>query len=174
MASGRAALPGEPRGDGGFGYDPVFLPEGSTRTAAELSPAEKDAVSHRGRALAVPPPALRELAGEHVGAAARSRRVDLFRSGTACGTTLSDGSGGAEPLPDVLGVELLDDDAEQRDGAGEQHAKGLADGPAHLDREVGGEEQVHEVHPAMHDGDPVRRVVDLQDVLQPPSRSRAG
>lgn len=52
----------EPRGDGGFGYDPVFLPEGSSRTAAELSAAEKDAVSHRGRALAALLPALRELA----------------------------------------------------------------------------------------------------------------
>ncbi|MDF3339688.1 RdgB/HAM1 family non-canonical purine NTP pyrophosphatase [Mycolicibacterium septicum] len=53
----------EPRGDGGFGYDPVFLPEGSALTAAELSPAEKDAASHRGRALALLVPALRELAG---------------------------------------------------------------------------------------------------------------
>ncbi len=53
----------EPRGDGGFGYDPVFRPEGSTLTAAELSPAEKDAASHRGRALALLVPALRELAG---------------------------------------------------------------------------------------------------------------
>ncbi|MGE2691253.1 RdgB/HAM1 family non-canonical purine NTP pyrophosphatase [Mycolicibacterium pulveris] len=52
----------EPRGDGGFGYDPVFLPAGATRTAAELSPAEKDAVSHRGRALTALLPALRELA----------------------------------------------------------------------------------------------------------------
>lgn len=53
----------EPRGGGGFGYDPVFLPAGSSRTAAELSPAEKDAESHRGRALALLVPALRELAG---------------------------------------------------------------------------------------------------------------
>lgn len=52
----------EPRGDGGFGYDPVFLPVGSSRTAAELSPAEKDAESHRGRALALLVPALRTLA----------------------------------------------------------------------------------------------------------------
>jgi XTP/dITP diphosphohydrolase len=52
----------EPRGDGGFGYDPVFLPAGSDRTAAELTPEEKDAVSHRGRALAALLPALRELA----------------------------------------------------------------------------------------------------------------
>ena len=63
----RGAWPGsivhEPRGEGGFGYDPVFLPSGSSRTAAELTAEEKDAVSHRGRALAALLPALRELAG---------------------------------------------------------------------------------------------------------------
>jgi XTP/dITP diphosphohydrolase len=53
----------EPRGSGGFGYDPVFLPSGSTRTAAELSPEEMDAVSHRARALGLLLPALRELVG---------------------------------------------------------------------------------------------------------------
>jgi XTP/dITP diphosphohydrolase len=37
------------RGTGGFGYDPIFVPDGETRTSAELSPAEKDAISHRGR-----------------------------------------------------------------------------------------------------------------------------
>jgi len=41
-----------PRGDGGFGYDPVFLDPASGLTAAELSPAEKHRASHRGRALA--------------------------------------------------------------------------------------------------------------------------
>ncbi|HTM84316.1 MAG TPA: RdgB/HAM1 family non-canonical purine NTP pyrophosphatase [Mycobacterium sp.] len=51
------------RGDDGFGYDPVFLPTGSDRTAAQLSPAEKDAASHRGRALALLAPAVRDLAG---------------------------------------------------------------------------------------------------------------
>ena len=51
----------EPLGDGGFGYDPIFVPDGSTRTAAQLTPEEKDAVSHRGRALALLVPALREL-----------------------------------------------------------------------------------------------------------------
>lgn len=51
----------EPRGDGGFGYDPVFVPDGERRTAAQLSAAEKDAVSHRGRALALLLPALRGL-----------------------------------------------------------------------------------------------------------------
>jgi len=39
------------RGDGGFGYDPIFLGEGQDRTNAELSPAEKDAISHRGKAF---------------------------------------------------------------------------------------------------------------------------
>jgi XTP/dITP diphosphohydrolase len=41
----------EPRGGGGFGYDPIFIPDGETRTAAEMSPDEKNAVSHRGHAL---------------------------------------------------------------------------------------------------------------------------
>lgn len=40
-----------PAGTGGFGYDPVFEPVGWDRTMAELSPEEKDRVSHRGRAL---------------------------------------------------------------------------------------------------------------------------
>ncbi len=40
-----------PRGGGGFGYDPVFRPHGWAHTLAELSPAEKDSVSHRGRAV---------------------------------------------------------------------------------------------------------------------------
>ena len=41
-----------PRGDGGFGYDPLFLAAGSRLTAAQLAPAEKNRVSHRGRAFA--------------------------------------------------------------------------------------------------------------------------
>lgn len=40
-----------PRGSGGFGYDPVFLPHMSTLTFAELDPARKNAISHRGRAV---------------------------------------------------------------------------------------------------------------------------
>ncbi len=40
----------EPRGDGGFGYDPLFIPHGYTRTYAELTEAEKNKISHRGRA----------------------------------------------------------------------------------------------------------------------------
>jgi XTP/dITP diphosphohydrolase len=40
-----------PRGSNGFGYDPIFVGEGQERTNAELSAAEKDAVSHRGQAF---------------------------------------------------------------------------------------------------------------------------
>ncbi|MGH3712885.1 MAG: RdgB/HAM1 family non-canonical purine NTP pyrophosphatase [Micromonosporaceae bacterium] len=41
----------EPRGENGFGYDPIFVPEGETRTTAEMPSAEKDAISHRGKAF---------------------------------------------------------------------------------------------------------------------------
>ncbi|MDA8157386.1 MAG: XTP/dITP diphosphatase [Actinomycetota bacterium] len=41
----------EPRGDNGFGYDPVFFPEGHDRTFAQMAASEKDSMSHRGRAL---------------------------------------------------------------------------------------------------------------------------
>ncbi len=40
-----------PEGDGGFGYDPVFIPDGSDRSFAAMTRAEKDACSHRGRAF---------------------------------------------------------------------------------------------------------------------------
>ncbi|WP_280272113.1 RdgB/HAM1 family non-canonical purine NTP pyrophosphatase [Nocardia wallacei] len=53
----------EPLGDNGFGYDPLFVPEAETRTSAQLTAAEKDAASHRGRALRALLPALAELAG---------------------------------------------------------------------------------------------------------------
>lgn len=41
----------QPRGEHGFGYDPIFVPNGSELTSAELSPEDKDAISHRGQAL---------------------------------------------------------------------------------------------------------------------------
>src|SRR5690606_16803568 len=39
------------RGQGGWGYDPYFLPEGETRVFAEMAPGEKNAISHRARAV---------------------------------------------------------------------------------------------------------------------------
>ena len=52
-----------PRGTNGFGYDPIFVPDGETRTSAELSADEKDAASHRARALQALLPHLRALGG---------------------------------------------------------------------------------------------------------------
>ncbi len=52
----------EPRGRGGFGYDPIFVAEGNTLTNAELTPEEKDAISHRGKAFR----ALAEMVRAHV------------------------------------------------------------------------------------------------------------
>ncbi len=49
----------EPRGTGGFGYDPYFVPEGEMRTNAELTELEKSALSHRGRAVRALIPILR-------------------------------------------------------------------------------------------------------------------
>lgn len=51
----------EPRGTGGFGYDPIFLPDGHDRTTAEMSPQEKHAISHRGNAFRALAPAIHEL-----------------------------------------------------------------------------------------------------------------
>jgi XTP/dITP diphosphohydrolase len=59
----RGRLVRTPRGTNGFGYDPIFVPEGEERTSAELTPAEKDAASHRGRAMRALLPHLRALAG---------------------------------------------------------------------------------------------------------------
>jgi XTP/dITP diphosphohydrolase len=50
----------EPRGHGGFGYDPVFFVTGMEKSIAELSPREKNQVSHRGKALRSFEPKLRE------------------------------------------------------------------------------------------------------------------
>jgi XTP/dITP diphosphohydrolase len=52
----------EPRGSNGFGYDPVFVPTGQTRTTAEMTAEEKDAISHRGQAFRALAPRLSELA----------------------------------------------------------------------------------------------------------------
>ncbi len=50
-----------PRGLNGFGYDPAFVPDGETRTSAEMAPEEKDAVSHRARAFRALAPELTSL-----------------------------------------------------------------------------------------------------------------
>ncbi|MFD1532503.1 RdgB/HAM1 family non-canonical purine NTP pyrophosphatase [Pseudonocardia aurantiaca] len=57
----RGRIVREPRGANGFGYDPVFVPDGEERTSAELSPDEKDAASHRGRAMRALLPHLHDL-----------------------------------------------------------------------------------------------------------------
>ena len=54
----------EAAGAGWFGYDPVFLPHGETRSAAELSPAEKDAESHRRRAFTALAPEIQQLTAQ--------------------------------------------------------------------------------------------------------------
>ncbi len=50
----------QPRGTNGFGYDPILQPLGETRTTAEMSAEEKDAISHRGRAFRKIRPVVRE------------------------------------------------------------------------------------------------------------------
>jgi XTP/dITP diphosphohydrolase len=61
VESGR--LPGRlthrPRGQGGFGYDPILIPDGFDVTSAELTPEQKNAISHRGQAFRALAPALR-------------------------------------------------------------------------------------------------------------------
>jgi XTP/dITP diphosphohydrolase len=66
----RGTLVREPRGTNGFGYDPVFVPLGYDVTSAELSPEDKDAISHRGEAFR----ALAPLLAQALGAGARCRR----------------------------------------------------------------------------------------------------
>lgn len=56
----RGSILREPRGDGGFGYDPLFVPEGETRTSAELPVDEKDRISHRGKSLRAIAPVVAE------------------------------------------------------------------------------------------------------------------
>jgi XTP/dITP diphosphohydrolase len=51
----------EPRGNHGFGYDPIFQPLGDTRTTAQMSDEDKDSISHRGRALRAIIPAIQAV-----------------------------------------------------------------------------------------------------------------
>jgi XTP/dITP diphosphohydrolase len=59
----RGRLIREPRGDNGFGYDPIFVPDGEQITTAEMSPDAKDRISHRAKALRGLTPAIAALAG---------------------------------------------------------------------------------------------------------------
>ncbi len=59
----RGRLIREPRGSNGFGYDPIFVPDGHERTTAEMTPADKDAISHRGRAFRALAPVIAALVG---------------------------------------------------------------------------------------------------------------
>ena len=53
IAEGRwqGRIANEPRGEGGFGYDPIFIPEGGSLHAAEMTPDEKNRISHRAKAI---------------------------------------------------------------------------------------------------------------------------
>jgi XTP/dITP diphosphohydrolase len=57
----RGEIAREPRGNGGFGYDPIFIPEGFTLTFAQLKSAQKSQISHRARALSKAATFLRAL-----------------------------------------------------------------------------------------------------------------
>ncbi|MHC5261334.1 RdgB/HAM1 family non-canonical purine NTP pyrophosphatase [Streptomyces sp. UC4497] len=59
----RGVLRHAPAGSGGFGYDPILQVEGDTRTCAELTSDEKNAISHRGKAFRALVPAVRDLLG---------------------------------------------------------------------------------------------------------------
>ncbi|TLQ45666.1 RdgB/HAM1 family non-canonical purine NTP pyrophosphatase [Streptomyces marianii] len=59
----RGTLRHVPSGANGFGYDPILQPDGETRTCAQLSPEEKNAISHRGKAFRALVPVVREMLG---------------------------------------------------------------------------------------------------------------
>ncbi|GGW29955.1 RdgB/HAM1 family non-canonical purine NTP pyrophosphatase [Streptomyces xantholiticus] len=65
VVEGRLAgtLRRSPHGTNGFGYDPILQPDGESRTCAELTPEEKNAISHRGKAFRALVPVVKELLG---------------------------------------------------------------------------------------------------------------
>ncbi|MCB4207258.1 RdgB/HAM1 family non-canonical purine NTP pyrophosphatase [Arthrobacter sp. UM1] len=61
QGSFRGVILREPRGEGGFGYDPILQPDGREESAAELDPAEKNRLSHRGAAMRAMMPRILEV-----------------------------------------------------------------------------------------------------------------
>lgn len=59
----RGRLTTEPRGQNGFGYDPIFMPDSATITTAEMDPTDKDRISHRGKALRALAPVIAAFLG---------------------------------------------------------------------------------------------------------------
>lgn len=64
IATMEGHIAAEPAGENGFGYDPIFVPEGFHKTSAQLTANEKDAISHRGKAIRMLVADVRELIGE--------------------------------------------------------------------------------------------------------------
>jgi guanylate kinase/non-canonical purine NTP pyrophosphatase (RdgB/HAM1 family) len=96
-----------PRGKWGFGYDPVFVPAGGSRTAAELSAAEKNAVSHRGQALAAL--VARLEAGGYISSSPGNERREPMNDGRLIVVSAPSGAGKTS-----LVRQLLQDDPQLR------------------------------------------------------------
>jgi len=100
----------EPRGTNGFGYDPIFVPDGSDLTTAEMSAAEKDSISHRGRALRGLAPAISDLLCGRVHTTegeAMATQVRLAPGDVAPGFTLPDADGQEVSLASLHGQKVI-------------------------------------------------------------------
>src|SRR5262249_8410089 len=82
----RGRLTGSPRGTNGFGYDPIFVPDGYELTTAEVSAEGKDKISHRGRALrALAPVIAASLAGQRLPGGRRRTKAPVGNGATRLG-----------------------------------------------------------------------------------------
>jgi XTP/dITP diphosphohydrolase len=105
-----------PQGAGGFGYDPVFRPEGETLSMAELPAAAKNHVSHRARALQALEPALEKWLGVPHDAEARETRFVLVRHGESEWNALQRWQGQADPPLSARGIAQAEALAERLRG----------------------------------------------------------